>query len=151
MPALGRAVTQVHAEIAPAPLLRVSRLTKHFPIRGGLLRRVVGHVKAVDQVSFEIAPGEVVGLVGESGSGKTTVGRTLLRLLEPTAGAIWFDGVDVTNLPKPRLREYRRRMQIIFQDPYASLDPRMKVRDIIGEALEIHELAKGTAKVERYT
>ncbi len=134
---------------APHPLLQVADLTKHFPIRGGLLRRVVGYVKAVDQVSFDIAPGEVIGLVGESGSGKTTVGRTLLRLLEPTDGAVWFDGVNVTDLSKRRLREYRRRMQIIFQDPFASLDPRMKVRDIIGEALEIHALATGAEKVER--
>ncbi len=130
-------------------LVEVQDLAKYFPIRGGLLRRVVGHVKAVDQVSFELAEGEVVGLVGESGSGKTTVGRSLLRLTEPTQGEVRFAGVDITQLPRTRMREYRRRMQIIFQDPYASLDPRMLVQDTIGEALEIHGLAEGSAKLDR--
>ena len=134
---------------AGRPLVEARGLAKYFPVRGGLLRRIVGHVKAVDEVSFTLAGGEAVGLVGESGSGKTTVGRTLLRLTEPTRGEVRFDGVDVTKLSKPDLRRYRRRMQIIFQDPYASLDPRMRVRDTIGEALEIHGLAAGSAKLDR--
>ena len=134
---------------AAEPLVEVRGLVKYFPVRGGLLRRTVGHVKAVDDVSFSLAAGEVVGLVGESGSGKTTVGRTMLRLTEPTRGEIRFGGADITNLARPELREYRRRMQIIFQDPYASLDPRMRVQDTIGEALEIHGLAEGGAMLDR--
>jgi peptide/nickel transport system ATP-binding protein len=130
-------------------LLRVERLVKHFPIRGGFFTRTVGHVRAVDDVSFTIGRGEVVGLVGESGSGKTTVGRALLRLIEPTSGRVLFDGVDVTALAKEELRTFRRRMQIIYQDPFASLDPRMRVGDIIGEALQIHDLAPGRARRER--
>ena len=137
------------AAAAADPLVEVRGLAKYFPVRGGLFRRTVGHVKAVDDVSFALAPGEVVGLVGESGSGKTTVGRTMLRLTEPTRGEVRFDGVDITAVPRPELREFRRRMQIIFQDPYASLDPRMRVQDTIGEALEIHGLAEGGAKVDR--
>ncbi|WP_018111838.1 ABC transporter ATP-binding protein [Thermus igniterrae] len=123
-------------------LLEVKDLKKHFPIRGGILSRVVGSVKAVDGVSFAIRKGEVLGLVGESGSGKTTVGRTLLRLIEPTGGRIFFDGQDITDLPKDKLRPYRRRMQIIFQDPFSSLNPRMTVGDIIAEPLVIHGLGK---------
>ncbi|GAA6737138.1 ABC transporter ATP-binding protein [Thermus oshimai] len=123
-------------------LLEVKDLKKHFPIRGGILSRVVGSVKAVDGVSFAIRKGEVLGLVGESGSGKTTVGRTLLRLIEPTGGRILFDGQDITDLPKDKLRSYRRRMQIIFQDPFSSLNPRMTVGDIIAEPLVIHGIGK---------
>ena len=134
---------------AAEPLVEVRGLVKYFPVRGGLLRRTVGHVKAVDDVSFSLAAGEVVGLVGESGSGKTTGGRTMLRLTEPTRGEVRFGGVDITNLARPELREYRRRMQIIFQDPYASLDPRMQVQDTIGEALDIHGLAEGGAMLDR--
>jgi oligopeptide/dipeptide ABC transporter ATP-binding protein len=134
---------------SPPGLLRVEDLTKHFPLRGGFFSRVLAHVKAVDAISFELARGEVVGLVGESGSGKTTVGRALLRLIEPTRGHIVFDGVDVTALPKSELRHFRRRMQIIYQDPFASLDPRMRVGDIIGEALDVHGLAKGPARTDR--
>ena len=111
--------------------------------RGRCLRATVGHVRAVDGVSFDVAAGEVVGLVGESGSGKTTVGRTILRLTDPTSGEILFDGIDVAEAPPDRLRALRRRMQIIFQDPYASLNPRMAVADIIGQALDIHGLATG--------
>jgi peptide/nickel transport system ATP-binding protein len=131
------------------PLLEVKNLKKYFPIRGGILSRVVANVKAVEDVSFTIKPGEVVGLVGESGSGKTTAGRAILRLIEPTSGEVNFEGVDVTKLSKGQMREYRKEMQIIFQDPFASLNPRMTVGDIIGEALVIHKLAKGKAKEER--
>jgi peptide/nickel transport system ATP-binding protein len=130
-------------------LLEVRNLKKYFPIRGGVLSRVVANVKAVEDVSFGIKRGEVVGLVGESGSGKTTAGRSILRLIEPTAGEVIFDGVDVAKLPKSQMREYRKEMQIIFQDPFASLNPRMTVGDIIGEALQIHRLARGRAREER--
>ncbi len=124
-------------------LLEVKNLRKYFPIRGGIFSRVVANVKAVEDVSFTVKRGEVVGLVGESGSGKTTVGRSILRLIEPTSGEVNFDGVDVTKLSKGQMREYRKRMQIIFQDPFASLNPRMSVGDIIGEAMSIHNLARG--------
>jgi peptide/nickel transport system ATP-binding protein len=130
-------------------LLEVRNLKKYFPIRGGVFSRVVANVKAVEDVSFGIKQGEVVGLVGESGSGKTTAGRSILRLIEPTAGEIIFDGVDIVKLPKSQMREYRKEMQIIFQDPFASLNPRMTVGDIIGEALQIHRLARGKAREER--
>ncbi|MDZ7800606.1 MAG: oligopeptide/dipeptide ABC transporter ATP-binding protein [Trueperaceae bacterium] len=131
------------------PLLDVVDLKKYFPIRGGIFSRVVANVKAVEDVSLSIGRGEVVGLVGESGSGKTTVGRAILRLIEPTSGEVNFEGVDITKLSKGKMREYRKRMQIIFQDPFASLNPRMSVGDIIGEALTIHNLARGKAKDER--
>ena len=132
-----------------AELLQVRGLRKYFPIRGGVFSRVVANVKAVEDVSFDVKKGEVVGLVGESGSGKTTAGRAILRLIEPTAGEVLFEGVDVAKLPKARMREYRKEMQIIFQDPFASLNPRMSVGDIIGEALTIHNLARGKAKEAR--
>ena len=124
------------------PLIQVNNLKKWFPIRGGILSRTVGYVKAVNDVSFYVNRGEVLGLVGESGSGKTTVGRTILRLIEPTEGEVIFDGTDVVALSKPELRPFRRRMQIIFQDPFASLNPRMTVGDIIAEPLIIHRLVK---------
>ena len=130
-------------------LLEVKNLKKYFPIRGGIFSRVVANVKAVEDVSFAVKRGEVVGLVGESGSGKTTVGRTILRLIEPTAGEVWFDGVDITKVNKATMREYRKRMQIIFQDPFASLNPRMSVGDIIGEAMTIHNLARGREREQR--
>jgi oligopeptide/dipeptide ABC transporter ATP-binding protein len=132
-----------------ADLLQVRGLRKYFPIRGGVFSRVVANVKAVEDVSFDVKRGEVVGLVGESGSGKTTAGRAILRLIEPTAGEVIFDGVDIAKLPKGKMREYRKEMQIIFQDPFASLNPRMSVGDIIGEALTIHNLARGKAKEAR--
>ena len=131
------------------PLLRVEGLTKHFPIRRGLMSRVVGQVRAVDGVSFTIAPGEVLGLVGESGCGKTTTGRCILRLIEPTSGTVRFDGRDVTSMCKRELRALRREMQIVFQDPYSSLNPRLTVGSMIGEALSIHRLARGAAARER--
>ncbi|RJF73461.1 ATP-binding cassette domain-containing protein [Deinococcus cavernae] len=130
-------------------LLDVKNLEKFFPIRGGLLSRVVGNVKAVNDVSFSIKRGEVVGLVGESGSGKTTAGRAILRLIEPTGGQVVFNGTDITKLSKGQMRDYRREMQIIFQDPFASLNPRMTVTDIIGEAMQIHNLHPGKGRIDR--
>jgi len=124
------------------PILRIKDLVKQFPVKGGLLGGVVDQVHAVDGVSFELAPGETLGLVGESGCGKSTTGRCILRLIEPTSGEIWFEGRDVTALEGDALRRLARDMQIIFQDPYASLNPRMTVGAIIGEALVIHKLAK---------
>jgi oligopeptide/dipeptide ABC transporter ATP-binding protein len=132
-------------------LLEVSGLTKHFPVTRGIFGRVVGHVRAVDDLSFTIARGETLGLVGESGSGKTTAGRAILRLIEPTSGRVLFDGTDVTLADSQTLRGLRRRMQIVFQDPYASLNPRMRVIDIVGEALEVHGLAKGAEVEKRVT
>jgi oligopeptide/dipeptide ABC transporter ATP-binding protein len=122
----------------------VQGLTKHFPVTRGLLGRVVGQVHAVDDLSFEIWRGETLGLVGESGSGKTTAGRSILRLVEPTKGRVLFDGTDVTSADADTLRRLRRRMQIVFQDPFASLNPRMRVVDLVGEALEVHGLASGS-------
>src|SRR5437773_6995813 len=130
------------------PLLRVKNLKKYFPIRGGLFSREVARVHAVDDVTFDMQPGETLGLVGESGCGKSTTGRTILRLIEPTAGEVWFQGKNVTTLDKRSLRGLRKEMQIIFQDPYASLNPRMTVGSIIGEALIIHKLAKGRRERE---
>jgi oligopeptide/dipeptide ABC transporter ATP-binding protein len=129
-------------------LLRVEGLKKHFPVTRGLFGRVVGQVRAVDDVSFTIAPGETLGLVGESGSGKTTVGRAILRLIEPTAGRVSFDGRDLARASGRELRELRRSLQVIFQDPYSSLNPRFRVIDIVGEPLEVHGLARG-AEVEK--
>jgi len=134
---------------ANGELLKVGHLKKFFPIRKGVFSRVVGHVKAVDNVSFEVGQGETLGLVGESGCGKTTVGRSILRLLEPTAGEVTFDGVSIIGLPAGEMRLMRRNMQIIFQDPYSSLNPRMTVLDIVGEALAIHGLARGKEREER--
>ncbi|HEX6016579.1 MAG TPA: dipeptide ABC transporter ATP-binding protein [Burkholderiaceae bacterium] len=130
------------------PLLRVEKLVKYFPIKGGLLAREVGRVHAVDGVSFDLAAGETLGLVGESGCGKSTTGRCILRLIEPTAGSVQFEGRDVTAMPRNALRAMARHMQIIFQDPYASLNPRMTVGQIIGEALTIHRLTKSAAEYE---
>jgi oligopeptide/dipeptide ABC transporter ATP-binding protein len=137
---------------AATTLVEVRNLVKNFPIRGGILQRTVAQVQAVDGVSFRIQRGETLGLVGESGCGKTTVGRLLLRLIDPTAGSIVFDGVDIAGLKGSALKPYRRRMQIIFQDPYASLDPRTPIGDSIGEGLRIHHMgtpAERRAKVQR--
>jgi oligopeptide transport system ATP-binding protein len=130
------------------PLLRVKDLVKRFPIRGGILSRTVGNVHAVDGVSFDLAAGETLGVVGESGCGKSTTGRCILRLIEPTSGEVWFDGKSVTRANKDELRALARDMQIIFQDPFASLNPRMTVAAIIGEALTIHKLTKNQADYE---
>ncbi len=133
----------------PRPLVEVTDLVKHFPVRGGILQRQIGTVQAVDGVSFDVRRGETLGLVGESGCGKTTVGRLLLRLIEPTAGTILFDGVDLTALKGSALKPYRRRMQIIFQDPYASLDPRSPISDSIGEGLRIHGLGTPQERADK--
>jgi len=125
------------------PLLEVENLKTWFEIRKGVLDRDVTTVKAVDDVSFAIEPGEVVGLVGESGSGKTTVGRTVLRLITPTAGRILFKGKDIRMLNGPDIKAFRREAQLIFQDPYGSLNPRMRVEEIVGEPLEVHGMARG--------
>ncbi|MGE0849209.1 MAG: ABC transporter ATP-binding protein [Hyphomicrobiaceae bacterium] len=134
---------------AAPPVLEVQGLSKHFPVRKGLLRRTVGHVYAVDDVSFSIGTGETLGLVGESGCGKTTVGRTIMRLIEPTAGAIRLDGHDVTSLGKVEMRPFRRQMQIIFQDPFSSLNPRKRAGDIVGEPLQVHGLLTRAERRER--
>jgi oligopeptide transport system ATP-binding protein len=130
------------------PLLRVRNLVKNFPVRGGVFAEASEVVHAVDDVSFEIDAGETMGLVGESGCGKSTTGRCVLRLIEPTAGEIWFEGRNVTRLKGKALSMLRRNMQIIFQDPYASLNPRMAAGAIIGEALTIHKLAKTRAQFD---
>jgi oligopeptide/dipeptide ABC transporter ATP-binding protein len=128
---------------ANGTVLAVRDLKKYFPIRHGLLQRTAGMVFAVDGVSFSINEGETLGLVGESGCGKSTVGRTVLRLIEPTAGSIVVSGKDITHLDKASLRPYRRQMQIIFQDPFSSLDPRMSAGDIVAEPLRVHGIARG--------
>jgi oligopeptide transport system ATP-binding protein len=131
-------------------LLEVRDLTKHFPVKKGVLfERTVGHVKAVDGVSFEIREGETLGLVGESGSGKSTTGYCVLQLLKPTSGSIRFDGVELLDLGREALRRTRRDMQIVFQDPYSSLDPRMTVGNIVAEPLEVHGI--GTRRSRRET
>jgi len=130
-------------------LLEIHDLKKHFPVGEGLFSRNKGTVKAVDGVNLSVEEGETLGIVGESGCGKSTLGRTILRLIEPTSGEVVFQGKNLVAMSQRELREMRRQMQIIFQDPYASLNPRMRVGDIVGEGLEIHKLAKGKAKRDR--
>jgi oligopeptide transport system ATP-binding protein len=129
-------------------LISIKNLKKHFAISSGVFSRTHDYVHAVDGVSFDIGKGETLGLVGESGCGKSTTGRCILRLIEPTSGEVWFQGADVTRLGTDALRQLRRDMQIIFQDPYASLNPRLTVGAIIGEALQIHGLAKSRKALE---
>ena len=135
---------------APATdLIQVKDLVKYYPVRGGVLRRVVAWVQAVDDISFTIKKGETLGLVGESGCGKTTAGHTLLRLIPPTGGSVIFDGVDVFQLKGRALKDMRRRMQIVFQDPYASLDPRLPIGESVAEGLKIHGIGTRRERVDR--
>ncbi len=131
------------------PVLEAVDLKKHFPVKKGILRKTVGQVYAVDGVSFSIGEGETLGMVGESGCGKSTVARTVLRLVEPTSGSIRLDGHDVTRLGKTELRPYRRQMQMIFQDPFSSLNPRMSAGDIVGEPLLVHGLANAKEREQQ--
>jgi len=126
-------------------LLEVKNLKVHFPVKHGLFSRVRAYVKAVDDVSLTVAPGETVGLVGESGCGKTTLGRAIIRLIEPSAGEIVFDGEEITSVSQAELRRRRRKFQMIFQDPYGSLNPRMTVEQIVSEAIDIHDLAESSS------
>jgi oligopeptide transport system ATP-binding protein len=136
-------------QMDPDVLLSVRDLVQYFPIKGGLFSRVVGHVKAVDGVSFDIKRGETLGLVGESGCGKTTTGRAILRLIEPTSGEVIFEGRDIVKLPKSEMRALRREMQIVFQDPFGSLNPRMSVGEIIEEPLAIHHIGNSRERQQR--
>jgi len=145
-PADAAPVTRPHD---PKNLVEIDNLRVYFPIRSGIFKTVQGTVKAVDNVTFEVRRGETLGLVGESGCGKSTIGRAMIRLREATSGEVRFDGVDLNSLSTGELRKMRRRMQIIFQDPYGSLDPRMTVGSIVAEPIETHHLASGEAKTER--
>jgi len=148
-PTAGAAAGRTRAgSSSEGPLLSVERLTKHFPVKGGFFGRTTGAVRAVDGVSLEVGDGETLGLVGESGCGKSTLGRVILRLIEPTSGRIAFEGKDLTGQSQRSLRPMRRRMQIIFQDPYSSLNPRMTVRATVGEAMRVHGLVSGAKEEE---
>jgi oligopeptide/dipeptide ABC transporter ATP-binding protein len=141
-------MTQASHEAGAVPVLEVERLKKHFPVKRGFLARASGAVLAVDGVSFSIAKGETLGLVGESGCGKSTLGRVILRLIEPTSGSIRVSGQDITRLNNRQMRSFRRELQIIFQDPFSSLNPRMTAGDIVGEPFGAHNLATGSVKRE---
>jgi oligopeptide/dipeptide ABC transporter ATP-binding protein len=143
------ATTRAERSANGEAILRVANLKTHFPVRKGLFSRVHAWVRAVDGVSFEVRRGRTLGLVGESGCGKTTVGRTILRLIPATDGSVWFDGIDVFGLDRRRMRALRRRIQIIFQDPVGSLNPRMTVGTIVGEALSVHGIAYGRERHRR--
>ena len=149
MPETVQAPSLTRAWTAAEPLLSVRGLKKWFPVSSGVLQRTIAHVRAVDGVDLDIKKGETLGLVGESGCGKSTLGRTIIRLLDPTAGTIKFRGEDIAHKRGGALRSLRREMTMIFQDPYASLDPRQTVGDIVGEPLDIHGLARGRAREDR--
>jgi oligopeptide transport system ATP-binding protein len=149
MPETAQARPLTRAWTSAEPLLSVRGLKKWFPVTSGVLQRTIAHVHAVDGVDLDIKKGETLGLVGESGCGKSTLGRTVIRLLDPTAGTIRFKGEDIANKHGGALRSLRREMTMIFQDPYASLDPRQTVGDIVGEPLDIHRLASGRAREDR--
>ena len=146
---LGSCLKNTPMNTSPHKLLSVRALKKYFPVRGGIFSKIVAQVKAVDGIGFDIDQGEVLGLVGESGCGKTTAGRVILGLMPPTEGTVRFDGTDLFALNKEALRDTRRHMQIIFQDPYASLNPRMTIADIVGEPLLVHNIARGAQKRQR--
>ncbi|MCH8843638.1 MAG: dipeptide ABC transporter ATP-binding protein [SAR324 cluster bacterium] len=146
--AVGTPASDAAASVRP-PVIEVEGLKTYFPVKKGVLSRTVGYVRAVDGVTFAINEGETLGLVGESGCGKSTMGKTILKLIEPTAGKITLEGKDITALSRREMRPYRREMQIIFQDPYSSLNPRMSVGNIVGEPFVIHKLAKGREKEDR--
>jgi peptide/nickel transport system ATP-binding protein/oligopeptide transport system ATP-binding protein len=141
-------ISGTNEAVTPKDLVVVKDLVKYFPVRSGLLQRVVAWVQAVDGVSFTIRQGETLGMVGESGCGKTTVGRSMLRLIEPTSGSVYFDGTDVLSLKGRALKDMRRNMQIIFQDPYASLDPRMPIGESVMEGLNVHGIGTHRERIE---